>query len=329
MQYSSLYINTEPLPLSCHLLPPPSICYISWSREELSLFFCSNWMRWAEPCQCPHHLLLSRVQEEGGRRGAKTVRKGGAESSLHHGLIRQRRRPLSLYSQSRQHQRRSVWHAAKVITTLGVSLEGTNHCFTWLNGAVQRRHRLSREQSLSVALSSEGRWKKSCELIWLKCSIYMYANIWTQKQLLKVILELFPGREKQGVQRFNLKALVWAVVFDDTIQRKTVSLPPEPPESIIFFARFMSEYNPNSLSLPDTNLHETHPCVGLERPAVLLLYQNTLRGWINSIYSVLFYNHVHKNDLTLKNKRIKDSGLFFTISTLHTFQHVQKSQKWT
>lgn len=48
------------------LLPLPLGCYILWSGEEHSLCFCSNWMRWAELCQCPHHLLLSRVQEEGG-----------------------------------------------------------------------------------------------------------------------------------------------------------------------------------------------------------------------------------------------------------------------
>lgn len=127
-------------------LPLPLGCYISWSVEELSLCFCSNWMRWAELCQCPHHLLLSRVQEEGGSGGGagsgretepekKGARKNGA-LPLPGALIRQRRRPLSQYSQNRQHQGGSVWHTGKVIMTVGVSLEWTNHCFTWLNGAV-------------------------------------------------------------------------------------------------------------------------------------------------------------------------------------------------
>lgn len=171
----------------CLLRPPPVLplplgCYISWSGEELSLCFCSNWMRWAELCQCPHHLLLGRVQEEGGE-GYGEGKKGARENGVlppPATLIRQRRRPLSQYSQKRQHQGGSVWHTGKVIMTVGVSLEWTNHCFTWLNGDVQKRHGLGEEQSLSVALSSKGRWKQSREFIGLKCSIYMYANNWTQ-----------------------------------------------------------------------------------------------------------------------------------------------------
>lgn len=193
-------------------------------------------MRWAEWCQCPHHLFLSRVQEEGGR-GTKTVRKGGAESSLHHRLISQRRRPLSLYSQSRQHQRRSAWHTAKVIATLGLSLEGTNPCFTWLDGAVQRRRRLRREESLRLASSSERRGKKSCELIWLKCSIYMDAHIWTQQQLLTVTLQLFPPREEP-----EFKDVIWTRWCE--LHYLMIQFREKPSKSLIFCAPLMPERSP-------------------------------------------------------------------------------------
>lgn len=142
------------------LRPPPLHTlplgrYISWSREEHSLCFCSNWMRWAELCQCPYHLLLrqgagrgryQRVEEE--ERGRKVEWAKGV-LLLPEILIRLRRWPLSQYSQNRQDQRGSVWHTGNVIVTVGVSLEWTNHCFTWLN-RVQKRHSRGQEQSLII-----------------------------------------------------------------------------------------------------------------------------------------------------------------------------------
>lgn len=153
------------------LHPPPRLplslgCYISWSREEHSLCFSSNWMRWAELCQCPHHLLLSRVQEEGGsgeseEEGGRKER-GRTELSRCQGLWLGREGshyPSIVRTGNTGGRRGSVWHTGKVIMTVGVSLGWTNHCFTWLNGDVQKRHRLGQEQSLSVALSSKKEMK--------------------------------------------------------------------------------------------------------------------------------------------------------------------------
>lgn len=171
---SSVY---DTFSLLLYSLSPSGVLHIV-VREEHSLCFCSNWMRWAEPCQCPHPLLLGRVQEAGGsgeseeggeRKGAKE----NGELPLPGTLIRQRRRPLSQYSQYRQHQGGSVWHTGKVIMTVGVSLERTNHCFTWLNGDVQKRQSLGQEQSLSVALLSKREMKAKPWIHWSKM-IHLY-----------------------------------------------------------------------------------------------------------------------------------------------------------
>lgn len=160
-------------------LPLPLGCYISWSRK--STLFVSVVIGWDELSRVSVPITSSSAGCR--KREGERERKGAKENGVlppPGALIRQRRRPLSQYSQYRQHQGGSVWHTGKVIMTAGVSLERTNHYFTWLNGDVQKKHRLGQEQSLSVALSSKGRWKRGREFIGLKCPIYIYANNWTK-----------------------------------------------------------------------------------------------------------------------------------------------------
>lgn len=191
---SSLFLEYAPVvilpscPSPSHpqlLRPPPLLtlplgCYISWAREERSLCF-SAVIGWDE-LSCVSVPITSssagcRKREGAGSRRGKERSDGKDGVLLLPGtLIRLRRRPLSQYSQNRQHQRGSVWHTGKVIMTVGVSLEWTNHRFTRLNGDVQKRRSRGHEQSLNAALSSEGRWKRSREFIGLKCSVYTYAN---------------------------------------------------------------------------------------------------------------------------------------------------------
>lgn len=143
--------------------------YISRPRKDHSLCFCGNWMRWAELRWCPSHLLPQQgavrgVWVVGGWwLGERRARNGSLSLSLWlaRTLIRRRRRRrrlLSPYSRNRQHQRGSVWHTGKVITTAALSLGRTNGCFTWLNGDVQRR---DRNKVWEGALSSKGRWKQA------------------------------------------------------------------------------------------------------------------------------------------------------------------------
>lgn len=189
------------IPLMCPSLPPSSVydsfipllySHSLWGATYRgpgkSTLFVSAVIGWDE-LSCVSVPITSssagcrKREGERSRRNTERERKGARGNGvlpLPGTLIRQRRRPLSQYSQNRQHQGGSVWHTGKVIMTVGVSLEWTNHCFTWLNGDVQKRHSLGQEQSLSVALSSKGRWKRSREFIGLKCSVYMYANNWTQ-----------------------------------------------------------------------------------------------------------------------------------------------------
>lgn len=54
--------------------------YKSWFGEERCFCFCSNWMRWAEQSQSPHHLLLSGAQEDEGGAGGQELQREGKMS---------------------------------------------------------------------------------------------------------------------------------------------------------------------------------------------------------------------------------------------------------
>lgn len=96
-------------------------------------------------------------REVPGRRRGRKVEREMCLLLLPEILISLRRRPLSQYSRNKQHQRGSVWHTGKVILTAGVSLEWTNHCFTWLNRVQERRSR-EQEQSLISYRVMKAKW---------------------------------------------------------------------------------------------------------------------------------------------------------------------------
>lgn len=185
MKYFRLY-NDLPLPSLPRqsitpsspppLLPLPLGRCILQSGEEHSLCFYSNWLRWAEPCQCPHHLLLSRVQGKGGSVQSEGFgdRKIGRKENA--ALPRPGKVAVILVQAEQATPGGGIGTRWKGYVTVGVSLERTNHHFIWLDGHVWKRDSPGREQSLSVALSSEGRWKRSREFIRLKRSIYEDAN---------------------------------------------------------------------------------------------------------------------------------------------------------
>lgn len=137
--------------LSTHSTLSHSLQGATYCGPCRSPLFVSSVIGWDELrlCQCLYHLLLNRVQEEGGKRWGGRKELGP--------LIRLRRRPLSQYSLYRKHQRGSAWHTGKVIMPAGVSLKWTNHCFTWLNIDVHNstkkweadfNHFISKDQSI-------------------------------------------------------------------------------------------------------------------------------------------------------------------------------------
>lgn len=191
---SSLFLEYAPVvilpscPSPSHpqlLRPPPLLtlplgCYISWAREERSLCFPAV-IGWDE-LSCVSVPITSssagcRKREGAGSRRGKERSDGRMECSYCQRLwLGWEGGHCPSTVRTGNTRGGSVWHTGKVIMTVGVSLEWTNHRFTRLNGDVQKRRSRGHEQSLNAALSSEGRWKRSREFIGLKCSVYTYAN---------------------------------------------------------------------------------------------------------------------------------------------------------
>lgn len=157
----------------------------------------------------------------GRRRGRKVEREMGV-LLLPEILISLRRRPLSQYSRNEQHQRGSVWHTGKVILTAGVSLEWTNHCFTWLNRVQERRSR-EQEQSLISYRVMKVKWL----IHWTKI-LHLYACKW-----LNTITDPQSEGSKSSLQRiesfehlgsFALFSVYICLLFCTTVNNDVVAL---------------------------------------------------------------------------------------------------------